>query len=357
MTAASEQPIIEVNGQLRFSLPGTPHFPGLADDTILKPRLEWMLSTDKAGRFPAELSYVTGGMSWQADYNIVAPEKGDGVDIVGWVTIDNQTGRTFENARIKLMAGDVSKIQPGETRQYAMKAAMAMDAAAPAAVSEKAFDEYHLYTLQRSTTLRDRETKQVEFIHAGGVAARQVYVYEGAKIDPNRYGGWNWENIRNDHSYGTESNPKIWVMREFVNSEANHLGMPLPKGRVRFYRRNDDGQVEFTGENMIDHTPHNETVRIYTGNAFDLTGERRRTNYTMESIKNTATEGFEIRVRNHKKEPVEVRVVEHLYRGLTWEITSKSDDFKKKDGQTVEFPVSIPPDGEKVITYTARYTW
>jgi len=357
MTAASEQPIIEVNGQLRFSLPGTPHFPGLADDTILKPRLEWMLSTDKAGKFAAELSYVTGGMSWQADYNIVAPEKGDGVDIVGWVTIDNQTGRTFENARIKLMAGDVSKIQPGETRQYAMKAAMAMDAAAPAAVSEKAFDEYHLYTLQRSTTLRDRETKQVEFIHAGGVAARQIYVYEGAKIDPNRYGGWSWENIRNDHSYGTESNPKIWVMREFVNSEANHLGMPLPKGRVRFYRHNDDGQVEFTGENLIDHTPKDETVRIYTGNAFDIVGERKRTNYTVEGGRSTATESFEIRVRNHKKEAVEVRVVEHLYRGKNWEITSKSDEYKKKDSQTIEFPVTIAPNGEKVITYTAHYTW
>jgi len=357
MTAASEQPIIEVNGQLRFSLPGTPHFPSLADDTILKPRLEWMLSTDKAGKFPAELSYVTGGMSWQADYNIVAPEKGDVVDIVGWVTIDNQTGRTFENARIKLMAGDVSKIQPGETRAYAMKAAMAMDAAAPAAVSEKAFDEYHLYTLQRSTTLRDRETKQMEFIHASGVAAKQIYVYEGAKIDPNRYGGWNWENIRNDHSYGTESNPKIWVMREFVNSEANHLGMPLPKGRVRFYRHNDDGQVEFTGENMIDHTPKDETVRIYTGNAFDIVGERKRTNYTVESGRSTATETFEIRVRNHKKEQVELRVVEHLYRGKNWEITSKSDEFKKKDSQTIEFPVTIAPNGEKVITYTAHYTW
>ena len=131
----------------------------------------------------------------------------------------------------------------------------------------------------------------------------------------NRYNGWNWENIRNDHSYGTESNPKIWVMREFVNSEANHLGMPLPKGRVRFYRRNDDGQVEFTGENMIDHTPHDETVRIYTGNAFDLTGERRRTNYTVEiEQKQLPPRVFEIKVRNHKKEPVEVRVVEHLYR-------------------------------------------
>ena len=357
MVAAAGQPVIEVNGQLRFSLPGIPMFPSLTDDSILKPRLEWQLSTDKPGRFPGELSYVTGGMSWQADYNIVAPEKGDVVDIVGWVTIDNQTGRAFENARIKLMAGDVSKIQPGETRVYAMKAAMAADAAMPPAVSEKAFDEYHLYTLERSTSLRDRETKQIEFIHAAAVGARQVYVYDGAKIDPNRYGGWNWENIRNDHSYGTESNPKIWVMREFVNSAANHLGMPLPKGRVRFYRHNDDGQVECTGENMIDHTPKDETVRLYTGNAFDITGERRRTNYTVENAKSAGTETFEIRVRNHKKQPVEVRVVEHLYRGKNWEITAKSDNYNKTDSQTIEFPVSIAPDGEKVITYTAHYTW
>jgi len=191
MVQASGQPVIEVNGQLRFSLPGIPVFPSLTDDSILKPRLEWLLSTDKPGRFPAELSYVTGGMSWEADYNIVAPEKGDVVDIVGWVTIDNQTGRTFDNARIKLMAGDVSKIQQGDTRAYAMKAAMVADAVGAPAVSEKAFDEYHLYTLERTTTLRDRETKQVEFIHAAGVTAKQIYVYEGAKIDPNRYGGWN----------------------------------------------------------------------------------------------------------------------------------------------------------------------
>ena len=258
----------------------------------MKPRLEWVLATDKAGKFPAEFSYVTGGMSWQADYNIVAPEKGDLVDIVGWVTMDNQSGRTFENARIKLMAGDVNKIQPGMAGGSAgpMVAAYAAADMVGPPVTEKAFDEYHLYTLERSTTLRDRETKQVEFIRAPGVNTKQVYIYDGAKIDANRYNGWNWENIRNDHSYGTESNPKIWVMREFVNSQSNHLGMPLPKGRVRFYRRNDDGQVEFTGENTIDHTPRDETIRIYTGNAFDLSGERRRSNYLVEMNKNTATE-------------------------------------------------------------------
>ncbi len=357
MAVASGQPIIEVNGQLRFNLPGIPVFPSLTDDTILKPRLEWLLATDKAGKFPAEFSYITGGMGWQADYNIIAPEKGDLVDIVGWVTIDNQTGRTFENSRIKLMAGDVNKIQPGVAGVYAMKSAMNAAEMAGTPVTEKAFDEYHLYTLERSTTLRDRETKQVEFIHATSVTTKQVYLYDGAKIDPNRYNGWNWENIRNDHSYGTESNPKIWVMREFVNSQANHLGMPLPKGRVRFYRRNDDSQVEFTGENVIDHTPRDETIRIYTGNSFDLTGERRRANYVVEPGKNAATETFEIKIRNHKKESVEVRVVEHLYRGKNWEIVAKSDSYQKKDSQTIEFPVTVAPDSEKVITYAAHYTW
>ncbi|MGB0118275.1 MAG: DUF4139 domain-containing protein, partial [Terriglobales bacterium] len=352
------QPVIEVDGQLRFSLPGTPVFPSLTDDTILKPRLEWMLATDKAGQFPAEFSYITGGMSWEADYNIVAPEKGDLVDIVGWVTMDNQTGKTFENARIKLMAGDVNKIRQGTNgRAVTVQAAAGIGGVFNPPVTEKAFDEYHLYTLERATTLPDRETKQVEFIHAAGVATKQLYVYDGAKIDPNRYNGWGWENIRNDHNYGTESNPKIWVMREFVNSQKNHLGMPLPKGRVRFYRRNDDGQIEFTGENVIDHTPRDETVRIYTGNAFDLTGERTRTNYIVEMGKSTASESFEIKVRNHKKEPVDVRVVEHLYRALTWDIASSSADYKKTEAHTIEFPVTIPPDGEKTITYTAHYTW
>jgi hypothetical protein len=184
-----------------------------------------------------------------------------------------------------------------------------------------------------------------------------VYIYDGVKIDPNRYNGWAWENIRNDHSYGTESNQKIWVMREFRNSDANHLGMPLPKGRVRFYRRSDDGQIEFTGENVIDHTPHDETVRIYTGNAFDIAGERRRTNYIVDQGKSTATESFEIKLRNHKKEPVEVRVVEHLYRALTWDIASSSSEYKKTDSHTIEFPVTIAPDEEKTISYTVHYTW
>ena len=155
---------------------------------------------------------------------------------------------------------------------------MAVAAGAPA-VTEKAFEEYHLYTLARPTTLLDRQTKQVEFVRAPGVKSKTLYVYDGAKIDWRRWRGYPMENLRQEPSYGTESNTKVWVMREFKNSQDNHLGLPLPKGRMRFYRQDTDGQVEFTGENTIDHTPKDELIRVYTGNAFDLVGERRRTDF------------------------------------------------------------------------------
>ncbi len=363
-SSGGEQPIIEMHGgemegKLRFGLPGIPIFPALGDDTVLKPTLEWLLGSNSTGTVRAEFSYVTGGFTWEADYNIVAPVKGDDVDIVGWVTMDNQSGKSFENARIKLMAGDVNKIQLGVYDQMSLVAGAARSdsEAYQRPVTEKTFDEYHLYTLERATSLLDRETKQVEFVHANGVGSKQLFIYDGARIDPNRYSGWNQENIRNDNGYGTESNPKVWVMREFDNAEANHLGMPLPRGRVRFYRRNDDGQIEFTGENVIDHTPRDEKVRVYTGNSFDLTGERRRADYQIDTTRRTLDESFEIKVRNHKKEAVQVRVVEHLYRWINWNIPLRSDLYTKKDSRTIEFPVTIAPGAEKTITYTAHYSW
>jgi len=352
------QPVIEVDGQLRFSLPGIPLFPTLKDDTILKPTLNWVLESSQAGKFPAELSYVTGGMTWAADYNLVAPEEGDVLEMIGWVTMDNQTGRTFENARIKLMAGDVRKIQDQSRYGYdALEMSSRMGGFGGAApVAEKTFDEYHLYTLQRPTTLHDRETKQVEFIRAAGIESERIYVYDGAKIDWNRYRGWNQESIRQDAGYGTISNPKVWVMREFENSEENNLGIPLPKGRLRFYR-SDEGSLEFTGENMIDHTPKDETVRVYTGNAFDLLGERKRTYYYIDHGQRWLDESFEIKLRNHKDESVEVRVVEHMYRCPNWDIRDKSDDFGEMDSKTIEFRVTLEPDQEKVVTYKVHYSW
>ncbi len=354
------QPIIEVDGKLRFSMPGEPLFPSLADDTILKPTLQWLLETDRPGKLDAELSYVTGGMSWKADYSMLAQGSSNRIDVVGWVTLDNQSGRTFEDAKIKLMAGDVSKIrqEPGAAYEMAAVSGFAMDSRMPAAVTEKAFEDYHLYTLNRKTTLHDRETKQVEFLRANGVKAEGIYVYDGVKIDWNRYRGWNPDSLRSDRNYGTDCNPKVWIMKEFVNSQENHLGIPLPRGIVRFYRRDDDGQLEFTGENVIDHTPKDETVRIYTGNAFDLVGERKRTYYQIDMGAGWLDESFEIKVRNRKdKDAVEIRVVEHLYRWFGWEIVQKSDDFTKTESQTVEFRVKLEPGQEKTITYKVHYTW
>ncbi len=356
-----QQPIIEVNGKLRFGLPGTPLFPTLADDMILKPALNWVLESDKAGPITAEFSYVTGGMNWNADYNLVAPEEGDLLDMIGWVTIHNQTGKTFDHARIKLMAGVVNKIQPGMADRFVSFGGVGVGGVIGGVpgppVSEKPFEEYHLYELHRPTTLHDQETKQVEFLRVSGIKAERIYVYDGMKIDRNQYQGWNMESIRQNRDYGTQSNPDVWVMREFKNSEANHLGVPLPAGRLRFYRQDTDRHLEFTGENEIKHTPRDETVRAFTGSAFDIKGERRRMTYQIDTNNNRLDESFEIQLRNHKKEPVTVRVVEHLYRGATWEITTKSDPYLKTDSQTIEFRVAVTPDSEKTVTYTAHYTW
>jgi len=351
------QPIIEVDGKLRFTLPGQPLFPPLSDDTILKPTIEWQLQADKAGKLDAELAYVTGGMSWEANYNIVAPEKSDLLDFVGWVTMDNQSGKTFENAKIKLMAGDVSKIQEAERFSLARSEELAVSGRMAAPVTEKAFEDYHLYNLARPTTLRDRETKQVEFIRASGVKSERIYVYDGLKIDWNQWRGYRMENLRNNQDLGIEMDTKVAVMREFKNSEANHLGMPLPKGRVRFYKQDEDKQLEFTGENLIDHTPKDETLRVFTGNAFDLVGERQRTNVKVDSSNHWLDESFEIKLRNHKKESVEIRVVEHLFRWTNWEITEKSDPFTKTNAQTMEFRVPVKADEEKTVRYTVHYSW
>jgi hypothetical protein len=350
----AQSPIIEVNGKLQFSLPGQPLFPDLGNDTILKPAFNWLLQSDQPGTFDAEVGYITGGFDWSASYNLVSPEKGDMVDLVGWITMNNNSGKTFEDAKIKLMAGDVNKIQPsggfGGAR-YRMVQAMAMDEAAAPAVTEKAFDEFHLYSIARPTTLHDHETKQVEFVHAEKMYAPTIYVYDGAE-------GYRFYGLNIDQGWGQTENKKVLVQREFVNAETNQLGLALPAGKLRFYRRDDDGQLQFVGENTIDHTPRNETIRVTTGNSFDLVGERKQTDFHVDTRAHQMDESFEIKLRNRKKDmPVEIRVVEHLYRGNNWDITAKSDDFVKKDSQTIEFRVPVKPDEEETVTYTVHYSW
>jgi len=347
----AQQPIIEVNGKLQFSLPGTPLFPDLGDGTVLKPAFNWVLQSDAAGKFEAEVGYITGGFDWSASYNLVSPEKGDLADLVGWITMKNESGKTFENAKIKLMAGEVNKIQPRVMRAMSFGSVGGGGGGFAPPVTEKAFDEFHLYSIARATTLHDRETKQVEFAHAEKMYAPTIYVYDGA--DSYRFYGLNY-----DQGYGQSENKKVLVQREFVNAETNQLGIALPKGKLRFYRRDADGQLQFVGENEIDHTPRNETVRVTTGNAFDLVGERKQTSFRVDTSEKWIDESFEIKLRDRKKEtPVEIRVVEHLYRWSNWEITKQSDDFVKKDAQTIEFRIPVKPDEERTVSYSVHYSW
>lgn len=350
---ANTQPVIEVDGKLQFSLPGHPMFPSLGDDTVLNPQLAWKIESARDVQFDAELAYVTNGFSWEADYNVVAPDDGKAADLVGWITIRNSSGKTFRDARIKLMAGDVKKIQhpPSRAVAYAMRA-QAAEMASP--VTEKAFDEFHLYSLANRTTLRDQESKQVEFVRAVGVAMDRIYVYDGARLGNWRVG----MTLGDDPGYGTESSRKVSVYREFKNSKENNLGLPLPKGRVRFYTQDrNDQSLQFVGENDLDHTPKDETVRLYTGDSFDLAGERRRTEFTVDSANRRAQESYEIELRNHKREAVEVRVVEHLFRWASWEIKQCSQAHEKRDAQTIELRTVLKPDEDRHISYTVHYTW
>ena len=353
----SVEPIIEVDGKLIFELPGRPQFPALGADTVLKPTLTWKLNASAAVKLDAELAYVTEGFAWEASYNVLQPEKGELIDLVGWVTMQNESGSTFTDARIKLMAGDVNKtVARRKPAMAVMEGAVpGLAAAAPEpAVTEKTFDEFHLYTVANPTTLRDKETKQVEFVRAAGVKAERLYIYNGAALD-----GWHaGMSAGEDADYGIKSNKKVAVFREFKNSEANKLGIPLPKGKVRFYTQDAaDASLQFVGENEVAHTPKDELVRLFVGNSFDLVGERKRTDFKVSKANHRAEESFEIKVRNRKKEAAEVRVVEHLYRWTDWEIAAKSQDFEKKDAQTIEFRVPLKPDEEKTITYKVKYTW
>lgn len=336
------EPIIEVEGKLQFSLPGEPIFPSLGNDNVLKPTLNWKLNSASSGKIAAEVAYLSRGFTWEASYNLVATEKSDIVDVVGWVTMNNQSGMTFNEAKIKLMAGDVNRAQPEYPEAVPMMMADGMARGAAKVVTEKSFDEFHLYTLGNPATLRDKEIKQVEFVRATGVKAERVYVFEGAQQYNRR---------------GVSAPGKVQVYREFKNSEANKLGIALPKGKVRFYSQDADRQLEFVGENRIDHTPKDEVIRVLTGNSFDLVGERRMTNSSEDGANRVATQTFEIKLRNHKKEPVEIRVLEHATRGGNWTLTAQSQPHEKKDATTLEFRVPLKPDEEKTVTYTIRYTW
>jgi hypothetical protein len=353
---SDDTPLVEVDGKLQFGLPGLPLFPELGTDSILRPTFEWTIDSNRSGTLNAELAYITEGFNWLAAYDVVEPETGSTIDITAWVTIDNESGEEFDNAKIKLMAGDVNKLAPQPEELGARATTMGAFTLATTA-TQKAFDEYHLYTLPNATTLRNHETKQVQFLHASNVSSQEVYVYDGANIDPDQYSNSSYDNIRNDRDYGTDSNDKVTIEQDFDNTAANGLGVPLPAGRIRFYRKDHDGQIEFIGENDIDHTPKDEPVKIVTGEAFDLVGSRTQTDYTVDVANARLDESFLITLKNHKSTMVNVKVVEHLYRSLNWTITASSGPFVKVDSKTISFNVPIGPNAQKQVTYTAHYTW
>jgi hypothetical protein len=355
----SGEPLIEVNGKMQFQLPGLPLFPASTDGLLLKPTLRWQIFSNAAARFPAELSYLTHGFNWNATYNVVASgaeasTSGDeSMDIVGWVTISNNSGTDFTDAKVKLMAGDVAVTQPVNGRAFkAMAMATGMVQVQPQ-VTQKSFDDFHLYDLNRQVTLKDRETKQIEFIRASGIPVTRKYVYDGAENLP----GPIEEGSYTQGEFGATSGKQVRVEQEFVNSKKNHLGMPLPAGLMRFYRRDADGQMEFVGENSINHTPEDEKVKLSTGTAFDVTGERKRTDFRVDTRDRTIDESYSIIVKNAKDKPVLVDVQEHLFRAANWDIVEKSTSFEKQDSSTVIFPVTVPAHGNHQVTYTVHYSW
>ncbi|MGC6455543.1 MAG: DUF4139 domain-containing protein [Coraliomargaritaceae bacterium] len=345
-------PIIEVEGALMTKLPGSPRFPSLGDDSVLLPTLEWKLFAEEAVELEAQLSYITGGLSWKADYNLILPEEGDDLVLTGWVSIQNKTGKTFEETKIKLVAGDVNRVQPDEVRGQVKALLMEARQTAPQVESEK-FDEFHVYRLPLPTTLHHGETKQVEFIRSAGVQTERHYVYDGAHL-PYAWEGQGRAN--QNQSYGVDSHSDVAIYREFENTEANGMGLALPGGHLRFYRADKDGQLEFTGENKIDHTAKDETIRVYLGNAFDLVGERKQTSFFKHPSRDLIRESFEVEVRNRSEEPVRIHVVEHLYRWANWKIETGLS-YTKKDARTIEFPVDLAPGDTATIPYTVEYHW
>ncbi|MFD2257762.1 DUF4139 domain-containing protein [Luteolibacter algae] len=350
----AQSPIIEVDGKIRFSLPGEPLFPSLGTDSVLKPTLSWQIHSREKAEFPAQLSYLSHGMSWQATYNLVAPEEGETVTLTGWITVENNSGTTFTDATVKLVAGDVNMQPKPEQLRLRKMESFALSDSSPGEVSQKAFDDFHLYSLPRPLTLHDKETKQVEFLRSPEVTAVKNYIYD--PISMYRFQGGS--GIQTQPIEGQQFPKDVAIYWEFKNSEENGLGMPLPAGNMRFYREDsDDSNLEFVGENSIDHTPKNETVRVYTGNAFDLVGERKITDYQLNERQKWIRESVTLTLKNRSELPKTITVREPLWRGTNWNIENPSHEFEKTDSNTIEFTVDLAPDEEKDVTFTSHYSW
>lgn len=315
-------------------------FPDLPKNLVATPTLVWDLENRETGSQSIEASYLTGGMNWRADYVLLVNADDTKGDLQGWVTLMNASGATFEDARLQLVAGNVNRVS--EERNFALAGAMLRkEADSVSQFQEQGFFEYHMYTLQRPATIRDNETKQVSLLEAAGFDVKKEFVLNGQRY---YYTGYN--------NPGAAIKEKVGVYVQFRNSQTNKLGMPLPAGTIRLYKKDDKGNQQFIGEDKIDHTPKDEDVRVKVGDAFDIVAERKQTDYRVVVTGHMYEYAYEIKIRNHKDGPVTVVVNEPI--GGDWEMVSSTFKAEKTAAFAAQFQVPVAKDGEATLAYRVR---
>ena len=339
--------VLQFADRIETSFPGRIIFPKVPANLRARPTLVISLHSGAEKAQQLELSYLTGGLSWRADYvaNLAPDEKT--LDLSGWVTLTNQSGAAYPNATLQLVAGDVNRARQRPERVFAKAdMAMSMAGAAPKMAEESLF-EYHLYTLDRPTTLAVNQTKQVALLTASAVPVRKDYLLQG-------------QNYYYSGSYGDlGEKQKVGVFLEFDNKESSRLGMPLPKGILRVYKRDSEGRAQFVGEDNLDHTPKNELVRLKLGDAFDVTARRKQTDYKslgrQGKFGSVHESAFQVELKNAKKEAVTVSLLEPL--PGDWEVIQESHPHTKEAAGTAKFRVTVPAEGSATLTYRVRVRW
>ena len=333
-------PIFKIGDEITFGHPGRIIFPGVPENLISKPTLVWLLDNSLSSPQKVEASYLTDGINWRADYVLTLNDKDDKADLSGWVTIDNKSGAVYKDAKLKLVAGDVNRVRDEyEYKDKMIRYAKAEAAPAAPQFKEEEFFEYHIYTLQRTSTIKENQTKQISLMTAADIPVKKELLYYGAKY------------YYYSHYGEAISNQKVGVFVEMENKKEYNLGMPLPKGIVRVYKHDTEGSLQFVGEDSIDHTPKDEKIRVKLGDAFDVVGSRKQTDWKKIAY-DTYEAAFEISLRNHKKEDVTVKVVEPI--PGDWTMLSSSYDYKKTEAFTAEFNIPVPQDKEVKLTYRVR---
>lgn len=329
--------IFQIGDRISISHPGRILLSSLPENLISQPTLVWLLQNHAAGSQKLEASYLTSGMSWRADYVVVLNGEDTLADMTGWVTIDNKSGGTYQNALLKLVAGDIHRVQP-EARMERMERMGAAREAAPQ-FKEEPFFEYHLYTLDRKTTVKDNQTKQMMLLDADQVPVKKYFILSGS---PQYF----------FYRYDQREKQKVGVFLEMENAEKNHLGIPLPKGTIRVYKKDRGGSLQFVGEDQIDHTPKDEKFKVKIGDAFDIAGERIQTDYKQIS-RSVYEVAFEVTLRNHKEESINVLVEEPV--PGDWEMISNSHPYAKISAHLIRFDLPVPGNQESKVNYRIRY--